>query len=89
MKIDTFGFESAKEAFHDGIVVAIAFAAHTYGDAMLEKKGLVIMGGVLAAAIRMEKQSSLGLTLGKRHVQGIVDKGAIAASAHGPADNAP
>ena len=32
MEIDTLGFESTKEALHDGIIVAVAFAAHADGD---------------------------------------------------------
>lgn len=53
VKIDTFRFEGVKEALHNGIVVAIALSAHAGGDVVLSQQGLVSVGGILAAAIRM------------------------------------
>ena len=53
MKIDTLGFEGAKETLHDGVVIAIASAAHADDDGVLSEQFLVGVSGVLAAAIRM------------------------------------
>ena len=54
--IDQFEFESAPEAFHGGVVVAVAFAAHRGDEAGLGEGLTVIGAGVLDAAIGVEQQ---------------------------------
>ncbi len=43
-------FERGKEAFHDGIIPAVDFAAHAAQDVALQKPLLIIVCGILAAA---------------------------------------
>ena len=86
---DTLGFEGAKEALHNRIVIAIGLSAHADSAVVLSEQELVVMSGILAASIRMVEQVGLRLTLGKCHVQSIVDKSRVAVSAHRPADNSP
>src|SRR5258706_14138275 len=89
MEIDTLDFESAKETFHDGVVVAVGLSAHANGDVVLSQEGLVVMSGILTAAIRMMQQIGLRLALRKCHVQGIVDESSVTAGAHSPTHHTP
>src|SRR5258705_4125753 len=84
MEIDTFGFESAKETFHDGVVVAVGLSAHANGDVVLSQEGLVVISGILAPAIRMMEQFGLRLAFRKRHMQGIVHESGITLCAQSP-----
>ena len=59
MQIDAFGFENMKEALHNRIVVTVGLSAHANGDVVLSQEGLVVMSGILAAAIRMMPQIGL------------------------------
>ena len=54
--IDEVEFESAPEAFHEGIIVAVSFAAHRGHQAGLTECLTEIFAGVLNAAIRVEEQ---------------------------------
>ena len=51
--IDEVEFEAAPEAFHGGVVVAVAFAAHGGDEARLGQGVALVTAGVLDAAIRM------------------------------------
>ena len=65
--VDGFGFllDGLEEVRHCGVVIAITFAAHRYLEAMLTQKLLIIVGAILAAAIRM-MDAALG-RLAERH----------------------
>ena len=89
MKMGTLGFERTKEALHDGVIIAVSGAAHANSDGVLSQQGLVIMSGILAAAIRMMKQIALRLALRQSHVQSILNEAGITVGAHRPADNPP
>src|ERR1017187_10757309 len=52
--VNQFQFEGAPEAFHGGVVVTVAFAAHGGDQAGFTECAPVIGAGVLNAAIGME-----------------------------------
>jgi hypothetical protein len=56
--VHTLGFEGGEEAFHDRIVITVAGPAHADLNTMFSQQQLVIVAGILAAAIRMVQQSS-------------------------------
>lgn len=60
-------FESAKKTFHDGVVVAVAFAAHADQDPVGFQNGLDLVAGILAATIRVVEQLRPGLALIESH----------------------
>jgi hypothetical protein len=49
-----------EEAFHHGVVVAIAAPAHTAHDAAAGQEALVVLARVRAALIGMMQQADLG-----------------------------
>lgn len=49
--VHTLGFEGGEEAFHDRIVVTVACATHADLNAVYSQQPLVIMAGILTAAI--------------------------------------
>ena len=67
--VNQFEFEGAPEAFHGGVVVAVAFAAHGGHAARLGQRVPVVGAGVLNAAIGMEQQlrRRLEVTYESRH----------------------
>ena len=68
--MDEFAFEAAPEAFHGGIVIAVAGSAHA-GDDPGPHELLPVGGtGVLAATIRMMDQPRRWPALLQRHLQG-------------------
>ena len=48
---EAFGFEGGPEAFHGGVVVAVAFAAHALGDVAEVEAVTEGFAGVLAASV--------------------------------------
>ena len=54
--IDQFQFEGGPKAFHGGVVVTIASAAHGGDQAGLAERSAIIAAGVLDTAIGMEEQ---------------------------------
>src|SRR5271170_4166463 len=69
--VNQFQFEGAPEAFHGGVVIAVAAAAHG-GDQAGVGEGLTIMtAGVLDAAIGVEEQVAWRTAVQKSHGQGI------------------
>src|ERR1043165_2387635 len=69
--VDHLQFERAPEAFHRGVVVAVAFAAHGGGEAGLGQSSPVIPGGVLDAAIRVKEQIGWWLAVQEGHGKSI------------------
>ena len=67
--INQFQFEGAPEAFHGGVVVAVAFAAHGGEQAGLAQ-GLAVSGaGVLDAPIGVEQQLGWWVAVQEGHGQ--------------------
>jgi len=87
MEIDTFDLKGAKETLHNRIVVTVGLSAHANGDGVLSQEGLVVMSGILAAAIRMKQSIGLGLALRKGPLQSLLHKEGITWSAHSPPDH--
>src|SRR6187431_2850186 len=54
--VNQFEFEGAPEAFHKGIVVTVAFAAHGGDQTRLGQSGPVVSRSVLDTTIGMEEQ---------------------------------
>ncbi len=61
MLMHQLGFQGVEEAFHVGVVLAVARAVHAGHDAARAQERLVAVGRVLDAAVRMEEQSRLGV----------------------------
>ena len=72
--IDEFGFESSKEAFHDGVIVAIASAAHAGQTTIYLQKLLVIVAGILHAPITVMHQALLRPTISESLLQSLADQ---------------
>src|SRR6476661_9517229 len=67
--IDQLQFEGAPEAFHGGVVIAVASAAHGGDQAGVTLSLAIIAAGVLDATIGMEKQLRRRATMQQRHSQ--------------------
>ena len=62
---DQLGLDRLEERLDGGVVIAVALAAHRYLEAVMTQELLIIMGAILAAAIRM-MDAALG-RLAERH----------------------
>ena len=60
MPPDQSGLDCLEKRLDGGVVIAVALATHRYLKAVLTQELLIIIGGILAAAIRM-----MDATLGK------------------------
>ena len=69
--IDEFPFEGAPEAFHVGIIVAIALAAHGGDEARPGQGVAIIGGGVLNPAIGVAEEFGGRLAMQERHGQSL------------------
>ena len=88
MAIDQFPFETAPEAFHGGVVVAVAAAAHARNDSGLSQSLPIVATGVLDALIGVMQQGSGGPALGQSHVQCRQGQCRVQRIAHRPAHTA-
>ena len=79
--------ERGKEALGHRIVPAISLAAHAADDSMLRQQLLVLLAGILDAAVRMVDQSARWLTVRQRHLEGIQREPALQTLTHRPADH--
>ena len=71
LAINQLPFEGAPEAFHGGVVVAIALAAHG-GDETRPGEGVTIIGGgILDPAIGVAEEFGRGLAMPERHGQSL------------------
>ena len=87
--VDQFVFETAKEGLDEGVIVAIAFAAHGSDQAMLGQDLSISGAGELSPAIGVEDTISLGRTLAKRHAQCADHQCGVEDLAHSPSAYAP
>jgi len=62
---DQLSLDRLEERLDGGVVIAVALAAHRYLEAVLTQELLIIVGAILAAAIRM-MDAALG-RLAERH----------------------
>src|ERR1044072_3606424 len=87
MAIDELQFEGAPEAFHGGVVIAVASAAHGGDQAGVTQSLAIIGAGVLDAAIGMKKQLGRRATMQQRHGQSFQNQSRVNALTHGPASD--
>ena len=85
--VDQFQFEGTPEAFHCGVVVAVAPAAHGGDQAGRFQGRPEVPGGVLDAAVGVEEQTWRGLAVQDRHGEGGQDECRVDGRAHGPTDD--
>ena len=65
-----FCLERFEKALNCGVVIAVTLSAHGCCQTMLSQDLLIVMGTVLAAAIRVMNAALRWPTQGNRHVQG-------------------
>ena len=84
--VDQLDLEGREEALGDGVVPAIAPAAHTAGDPVLRQHPLVVAAGILTSAIRMMQQARRRAPAGQRQAERVEGEVVGDALAHRPAD---
>jgi len=85
--VERFGFESAPEGFHGGIVVAVAGRTHTGKSFERRKELAVIVAGVLDAAIGVVEQTGFGTTRADSLEQCLANQGSFKMRGSSPADD--
>src|SRR5882724_8264666 len=85
--VDELVLQVAEEAFHHGVVVGVALAAHAGDEALLSKLILIERADILRALVAVMQQSGRGSALLDRHAQGGQAQRLGALAAHGPADD--
>jgi len=86
--VDQLLLERGEEALHRRVVPAIRSAAHAVGDAVLDKQALVVLAGVLAAAVGMCQQPLAGQAALHGHRQRIHNQAALQVFGHRPTHDA-
>jgi hypothetical protein len=74
---NTFHLQVQEEAFSDGVIPAITFAAHAAHaaeKAMLGQQRLVLVARTLVTAIQMNHQSGRWTARSYRHTQGVANQ---------------
>src|SRR5258708_25591360 len=84
--VDQLDLQRREEALGDGVVPAIAPAAHAADDPVLLQHSLVVAAGVLAPTIRMMEQPWRWAAARQRHAEGVEGEVIRDARAHRPAD---
>lgn len=87
LEMNMFAFEGAKETLYWGTVIAIACAAHADSHLLVSEKLLVGFSGILAAPVRMMKQSIEHEPILDRHTEGLFHEATLQGGCKGPADN--
>src|SRR3989442_2857814 len=83
--MDQLDFQRREEALGDGVVPAVAPAAHTADDPVLRQDPLVVAAGVLTSAIRMMQQTLRRAPTSQRPAEGGEGEGIRDALAPRPA----
>src|SRR5215469_13603950 len=86
--IDQFDFERGEKTFRHGVVPAIALTAHAALYAVYRQQLLILVAGVLAAAIRVMQQTRRRVAVLQRHLQGVQDDAAFEPFIQRPANHA-
>src|ERR1041384_3068793 len=86
---DRLDLEGGPKAFHHGIVVAIAGAAHGAGNAACFQELAVFSTGVLHAAIAVVHEAILRTHPSQGHVQSVEHQLHTHVVGHGPAHDPP
>ena len=88
MVVVHFSFQYAPEAFHRGIVQALAWTRHTLANLLLFHPFTESMAGVLCASVTMNQRSII-IALQKRLLKGVQNQSGIILSADRKRDNVP
>ena len=82
-----FGFESAPERFHGGVIIAMALGTHAGKDVGSLQQSAIAGGGVLGSSIGMVEEALSGTAKRQGLLQGFCHQGTGQGVAGGPADN--
>src|SRR5215813_3504784 len=82
--VDELVLQVAEEAFHHGVVVGVALAAHAGDEALPSEMLLMERADILRTLVAVMQQSGHGATLLDRHAQGGQAQRLGALAAHGP-----
>ncbi len=66
--VDQFGLQGPEEAFHHGVVPAVAPPTHTASNLVLLRQLLVVLGSILATTVQVVQQARVWLTKTQVHV---------------------
>jgi hypothetical protein len=69
MAVDQLQFKGAPEAFHGGVIITVAFAAHGGDQASLAERLAILAAGVLNAPIGVKQQVGGRVAMQQRHGQ--------------------
>ena len=70
LAVDEFEFEGAPEAFHGGVVIAVALAAHGGCDVCMGEGGSEVAAGILDAPIGVEQEAFGMVAVKESHGEG-------------------
>ena len=87
LAVNGFDFETVKEAFSAGIVVAVTLSAHAAPEIVPGQQRLVQGRTILATTVAMHDDSLGHLAAPQRHLEGVADQVSRHALAHRPADH--
>src|SRR5262244_3283671 len=82
--VDELVLKVAEEAFHHGVVVGVALAAHAGDEALPNEMLLIERADILRTLVAVMQQYGPGATLLDRHAQGGQAQRLGALAAHGP-----
>src|SRR5262245_15121149 len=85
--VNQFEFESAPEAFHESVVIAVGFPAHGGAQPGFGQSTAVMAAGILDTAVGVQQQADWWFAVQERHGQSIHDQRRIDVLAHGPAND--
>jgi|SRR6266567_5092089 len=80
----TLAFEGSEKSLHDGIVITVTLATHTYANAVGTHEVLILLTAILTPTIRMMKQTALRMTTPQSHLQCVLDEFAVQDGGHCP-----
>ena len=87
LRINQFNFQRAPERFHDGVVIAVGFAAHRGNSVGLFQGSSKVSTGVLDTAIGVEDQAFRRSSMAQRSVPSRSDQSCVDVLAHCPTDH--
>lgn len=85
--VNELQFESAPEALHGGVVVAIASTTHRGNEGSFEESSPEVASGILHTTIGVEEQVIRRVAVKEGHAKSFEDEGGINGLAHGPTDD--
>ena len=86
VSVDELRLEGREEALRDGVIPAIALAAHAADDSAFAEPAPVVLARVLDAAVRVMDEANLGAPGPQGHAQGVEGERPVEVRVQGPAD---